>query len=791
MDTAHPNLKQFKAKIDNQQMTLADETAFDKWRSNARKCEPGSELKKAADAIWNEYQAKGGLPACRFAPVSAPVARRQEGRGRDPRGRQAPLMRAETNNASGAEPSLLGEAFHNPYTSIPFPPPDWFKDERKRRPPTPLTMDEIEGDRFTGIVELEIKTLSPLLTCHPEPSSVDQQTKHRKYRALVSGNDVIVPATGVRGSLRTLMTILAGGTLGYLDRNTWLVQGRDLKLGPKGQRSPPAVPENCFLAEVVRPGTETREGVLRLGDTTLVALETLDALFRRHNRLLPRPKAGQSVNYIWLDDAVQSIADRRDATHTWKLKLSGKPIMTRGKREGLFRATKTELVVSPPLWAAYLGRHRHGDHPELKAGDLVWLMPANPGTAAITEEQDIESIQWARWGKQGENLLDVIRKHHAHMLPDCLNPDGLVDEITDLFGQVPLTDKAAGPFAARIRPDNLVFKDTAQTGLEKIVALAPLAQPHPGCSAFYRANPDPDTIRNNGALRGFKVYRTTAERGDKAPWKFSVQGVYAEDGRSMPTRHAMNKTCDLLSEGQTGTLRLACRSLSKRELALLLLACSVDWRLGGGKPLGLGLCRTTRVVVRDEHGKELCNMNRTGDEPATLPEDYAACVKDLTGRLAIWHAVQTPVASLRYPRAASANRNRIQRGGHVWFQRHACPSKSGRDEEPAGLQVLWTDGDLKRTAGGKDHLRAQGLPVFNPAEPQSDVLYGYDLFAGDTAEWAWKSQNNQTHYKNLEPFDPSRHATGQEQAGGPQGQNRERRQADRRDARQGKKGLQP
>ena len=49
------------------------------------------------------------------------------------------------------------------------------------------------------------------------PKPLDEDAEHKTYQALTIGNDVIVPATGVRGALRTLMTILTGGTLGYLN----------------------------------------------------------------------------------------------------------------------------------------------------------------------------------------------------------------------------------------------------------------------------------------------------------------------------------------------------------------------------------------------------------------------------------------------------------------------------------------------------------------------------------------------------------------------------------------------
>src|SRR5690606_28150940 len=101
------------------------------------------------------------------------------------------------------------------------------------------------------------------------------------------------------------------------------------------------------------------------------------------------------------------------------------------------------ISLPPALWAAYLGRHAHGGAPELKPNDLVWLEPASPTMDRLTSAHDVKSIQWARWGRRGEALRAVIERHHPHVLPDSLNPDGLVDEVTDLFGQVPMVEGAA------------------------------------------------------------------------------------------------------------------------------------------------------------------------------------------------------------------------------------------------------------------------------------------------------------------------------------------------------------
>ncbi len=787
-DDKHPNLIHFEREMNKREVTARKRDDFDAWRNNPKKCPPGSDLKKAADALWDRYQQAGAhvykLPA-RAPTATSRAHQRERHRGRSPDRRSAAQggrrERTSQRSSSGAaapargstsaaRPALLGEAFHNPYTFIPFA-----ADPPARGAPTPLTVDERDQERASGIIELTIRTLSPLLT--PDPTPVDPDSDHKEYRALVLGDDVIVPATGVRGALRTLLTIITGGTLGYIDEDAWLCQGRDAQLGPAGKRSGPEVPRRAFLAEVIRPGSRDRAGTVRISDTVLHKFEA----FRWSVKECDRPTNGRKRK-LWTNEGVTSVDGSESPQHPHRLRLSGRPIKTTGKREGVLHAGGRELELAAELWRAYLGRHRHAVVPELRAGDLVWLEPTPPGLT-IEDGSQVESIQWARWGRRGERLFELLRQRHPGVLPDSMRGDGLVDEISDLFGQVPLIRGAAGPFAARVRPDNLVFRDAASS--TERVTLAPLQPPHPGCAAFYREADAASEVRNRDlGLRGYKIYRNTVERGAQAPWRYETQGVYDERGRLQKnTAQKVNKTVHLLPAGREGTLRVAFRALSRRELALVLAACTVDWRLGGGKPLGLGHCRVVAARVIDETGQVRFDLTRDGDTCPNLPEELGKLLRESEiARLQTWQASQSPVPRLRYPRAVEKNNNRVQRGGHVWFQRHAKPRAQGdNDKPPPGLEEMHLHGDgALRKEADEDRMAAQILPRFNPGEPMADVLYGYDLFCGDGDEWRERQKSGPTLIKKLEPFDAGKHSSPDDRSGGSHGQGREARRRERR-----------
>jgi hypothetical protein len=751
----HPTVKQFKQKLEKRVATSADRSQLQKFREG--KCPP--EFHAICDELLARYDREKAdneknLTAA-HQRAHAP-AEPSWGSGWQKGGpSRAP---SKGDNSTAAHPSKLGEPFHNPYTFIPF------GQSPRRAQPTLHTADETERDRFTGVLRLRVRTLSPLLSCLPSAGAGGT------HAAITLGDDAIVPATGVRGALRTLMTVLTGGTLGYIDPMLWLTQGRDANLGPAGKNSPQRTPSRAFLARVTRVGNVQSSGEVELNAAhdPLVPMMELEREFPNLRELRPAQSKSRGV-----------VQGRGDVLY----KLSGRPIQQKGKREGVFKPSGRTLQIPAERWAEYNGRHAHADFGELKVGDLVWLEPASPDLTELKQPSDVRSIQWARWGRRGARLVDLIRQKHGAVLPDSMAGDGLVDEVTNLFGQIPDASckEAARTFAARVRCDNLVFRGAAKARIDRGVWLAPLMQPHPGCVGFYRDNSDLDDLSREDVLRGYKVYRTTRERGQGAPWHYATQGVYDDHGKlDNEKRKTLSRQCDLLQEGSEGELSIAVRSLSSRELALLLAACSVDWRLGGGKPLGLGHCRITDVEIVSEFGETVekwspaaANDPLDRAQPAALPARFAAQVSELAARLLHFQATQRPVERLRYPRAVKRNQNRSMRGGNAWFQRHASPKKAETDGGiPQGLQVFRVGGNLAQVVGATQ-VKAQALPPFNPKDPFADVLYGYDCVTDDVEE------NRMSVAIDIKPFNESRDVRPTDKSGGPQGQSQETRRAQR------------
>ena len=663
-------------------------------------------------------------------------------------GRKPTFNRAGGHTDYGCDdPEGIGMPFYNPYSFMPFPTKDV-----ERRDVSSLTIDETEKNRFTGVLELKIKTISPLLALDPKSEKIVNKD-HKEYNSIVIGNDVILPASSVRGSLHSLMTILTGGSLGFLDTNVWLCQGRDLQLGPTmANKNAPAI-----LARVTKPGNSLRDGEIELGESRLIPESSLDNLTPRLDIKSVRPTVGDKPIFIDDPERPSRWANSKTDECQWQLKLSGSPVNTQGKkREGVFKGNGTQITIPAQLWADYQGRNKFGSRKELKEGDLVWIEPKN-GVTTIRSAQDVVSLQWARWGKKGTNLKDCLPKG---VIPGCLDPykDQTVDMIADLWGQVAMEKTDALSFASRIRPHNLIFIDGVNHQT-KSVDLAILAQPHPGCISFYRKG-EFNKISKNSPLKGYKIYRNSVETGDDAPWLFRNQGTFDKAGLILDdSKQNSNKTVDLLNAGQEGTLKISCRALSKDEMAILLLACSVDWKLGGGKPLGLGHCQATSLKYINEEGDVEFSMNRqNGETQAKLPEQFISCIsKELEDRAKLYTEYQKPVNNLRYPRAVG---NGIRREGLQWFSRFSTMKKS----ISIGLQPCH--------ANGKSY-KGQIL-----ADNPNDCFYGYD-------SWPVNSDtqgDGKTITEKLVPFNPSkRKASPNKNHGANESQNRDSRRRERSD----------
>jgi len=644
---------------------------------------------------------------------------------------------AHTSNEVPAKGNAcsLGQPFANPYTFLPF-------DDSKpiRREPISRTADESDSSRISGILEFDAVTESPLLSSEGV-SFKQNENGHCSYRALRIGNDVIYPATGVRGSFRSLMTAVTGNGLRYLDKNAYLVDGRVEK---------DVYNKNHQLALIVRTGTSSRSGKVVLGSQEKISLEKLEREFgitdeyrERDKPIWVRKLSGGKLEFDFN-------SKRQPEGFDYILKLSGRPIQ-RNKCEWLFKPDHSRTIqLEPAIWMAYLSRYKGSIHEELNSGDVVWLEPSSSAEDAMIESpHDVESIQWSRWGKGGDLMLEKIP---FPLRPDYMLKDNRVGEVTALFGQVPAEKEyfdTSPTVAGRIRPDNLVFKDAVSRLYS--VDLAPLANPNPGCRSFYRVS---KSLKKGSDevdfLRGYKIYKTTSEKGAEAPHNYDVQPVF-KDGEKLPKEQKMSKTVELLPEESRGHLCISFTALSPREYALLRLVTDLPLRFGGGKPFGLGLTKLTLRSVKDVFGKEV---------PEPVPE-WRSLVKDLEERADLYRRSQNPVNHLRYPRAAESNRSRTVVGGHVWFGRFAAldsnkKSKNLEVSQNSNAAELFPDG----------WVDAQLLP-----DLESDsVLYGYDLFLDLSND-----EGDKQRLVSIELFDPSAHSGLGDRSGKNVSPNAERR----------------
>ncbi len=654
------------------------------------------------------------------------------------------ITKKRKNHSTNAH--KLGSSFTNPYSFIPFS-----SKIPTRKEPTPRTIDEQE-ERFSGILQMKVKLNSPLLSPEAEPVNPEQKNSHKSYRALKIGDSVIYPATGVRGAMRHLMTVITGGSLRYLDNEMYLCDDR-WDSNKKNEK-------NLQLGLITKVGDRNKPGTVVLGTQKFICVKDLDKLFRKENKRLDEYRDGRVIGVKWdsnMKDPKFVFNEKHSPIgYNKRLKLSGRPVGRYDKimlkKEWVFTPDfEKEITIPQGLWVEYQSRYLHGRHGALKVGHLVWIEPVDEGRDYIINHGgEVQSIQWAKWGKEGDRLADKIPRY---IKPDySVGSSDLVDEVTNLFGQV-CPDKKfvekAPSFSGRIRPDNVVFKDAISELKE--VTLSPLQPPHPGCKAFYRDK----SLAN---MEGYKVYRTTNEKNDDAPYHYDQQPVF-DNGRPKPKRQKVNRTVELLSANVTGHLNISFTALSKREYSLLRLICSLPQRFGGGKPFGLGRTSLEVIAVKNEFGQII-------SEPVP---DWQSKVTDLKERVELYKFSQQPVDKLRYPRAVSVNGHTTTRAGHVWFSKNA---DLGQDKYKLRKKPVKKDSNLYKQIGS-NRLDPQPLPDLT-LESDGDLLYGYDLM--------FKEQmNNQRQLTDASPFDPAKDVRSHHSSGRNTSPNRETRQKQRKD----------
>ncbi len=705
-----------------------------------------------------------------------------------------------TNKMQQASPEVLEGAFHNPYTFIPFtekPVADCIAH-------TALSADdETEKNYLTGIIKLEVETLSPLMT---HDAGTENEHGHKSYQMLKIGKNVVVPATAIKGFLRNLTTILSGGPVNNVDENAFLCQARDCRLKGKDGKPP-------LLARVKTPGDVFRDGMIQLGDSEFIStlalacyqdsitggkktkeLNELKEKIQEYEELKAK-KATSELKRIRYDcgpkfkNIVETlIRDLREKTvpiwvlfennevkridcgkcpspEYWQLKISGPPINAFNKKEALFKPNGRQLTIPSALWAEYAYRNMHGDKIKLNQYDLVWLQVRENGDT-LDHASQVLSLQWARWGKKGDRMTDRIRQEHVK--PEWLSQMEKIHPVTNIFGIGSPKDVSKGSrgllVSSKLRFGNLVFNKNVN--ILPCQPMAVLSSPQPGCLAFYRDSEDPRSVSSEDGLRGYKVYRTTKKDGQDGPWIYENQPVYQDGGKKIheaETKEFIFST-ELLAPNAKGELEIAFRSLSRDELSLLMAACKVPWRLGGGKPLGLGVCRVTDSRVFDEFGKIITY------------DDSEACPLVNDTQRAYWIKSQEPLDDMKYPRAViTNNKGKTLRGGHNWFSKMAKPQTKQKKKQDSdgldsfeGLMPIYSAVELKQKAdiniethdGKNEHqhgevtpISGSVLPKFNLNAPSENLLYGYDIHFKDNERQKQKFNNKtQNCYTELTKF---------------------------------------
>ena len=576
------------------------------------------------------------------------------------------------------EASYLRGKFYNPYTFIPFHDKE---NQLKRLDFTPKSAGDTDKDRNSGVLELEVTLESPLLI---RAETFDNTSGHKNYDVLCIGKDVIVPRSSIKGFLRYLMTIATGSPLSSVNKDKLIYYGRDNT----------ANDGNYFLGRIIEVGTDKKNGEILLGETKRFSVDDnfeIDRPTTSDNKLFSKLPEGEADTISKIMTSRTPVGDNGERFE-WELKLSGRQVGNKPKKEGLFKpfSDQRSVTVESRIWKEYTDLNITGSRTQLKKDDLIWIK-----TTAESEDQinssNIVKIQWARWGRDGVRTSELIPED---MFPDSINPDKMVSHVSNMFGQIYNNEctlsndsdsKVEPTFAGRIYPENLVFPEGVNNCTDQSVIFPPLSSPHPGCIPFYR-NPENNLFKKNSKFKGIKVYRTRTEFCPLSKDPDTANPFIQENLET--AKEDVNFSAKFLNPNtKKGVLRIAFRDLSKFEIGLLLKCCNTVWRLGGAKPFGFGVCNVKPIVLYNE---DMENKDRESGEDYIEAHNLSLIAptenRIIEKNLQFWAETQKPVENIKYPSARSNSGNKDIEGGHFWFANNA---KLKMSEEYARLQSLY------------------------------------------------------------------------------------------------------
>jgi len=478
----------------------------------------------------------------------------------------------------------------------------------------PLPHDRYVDELLTGRVTCKVTAVTPLFVSDSHAIKGEPK-KHRAFRFFHYDGEPALPASSLRGMVRSVFETVTNSCLAVFDADRRLQYREMPRYGNRVKANPGIVRqlantktegeiEFCQAAQVGayyegRDSWKNTLGQKSNGDPW----RTGDRAVARAERRGPR----------WL---VREIAETKKELNPLKageeylegwLKITGKGEDTNKRNEALFldpaiHGSEGKVSFSDQVqedYNAVLKKQRELEDTPVKLGskglekgDLVWVDVQN-GTSRARR---VVRVQIPRVPYK-HTVGDLLRTEHEHLLR-CTDYDALCPACR-VFGWVRQIDKEKGgktpppevrtAYASRVRFSHGVLqKENGRFN----ATLAILSSPKPTTTQFYLlkdGKPDGrvDYDSRGAQLRGRKFYRHHGDEPSKhAGGEYEYKRVNdVEDDQNRAVR-------GVLSEGVVFEFDLEFENLHPLELGGLLWSLTLEeemhHRLGYGKPLGFG-----------------------------------------------------------------------------------------------------------------------------------------------------------------------------------------------------------
>lgn len=455
------------------------------------------------------------------------------------------------------------------------------------KPAEPLPeRDRFHSGRYTGSIELEIETETPLFIWGGEESG---------SRFFSPGGKTVIPGSSLRGMTRQLFEIMTESNFKqFADRRLFF---RDFASVCKSI--------TAYYNRFTSVDTGMKDSK---GNPIRDYIANAGYLVREGNRFVIVPAQEEDGKQF------EAFHNHIDCCPKSFKKIKEGCVVVTGSKVGKDRSPNKWLIYNPD---------NNADKIILTEREITEYLSDNPDSASSERPNLVEQ---ARRGKQvpvfyikddremisfGHTVLfrlaykysmgDLVRQKRCEGRDMTEAVFGTVDEGLETVSRVSFEDG--------VPQGQLKFEDEAY--------LATLLGPKPTTFQHYLEQPNPEnknTLKHYGdpdaRLRGHKMYW---HKDDQIEWKLSG-----------PASEALNKKVRPVSKGNLFKSRIRFENLSGAELGALLAALQLPdgcaHKIGMGKPVGLGSIRITPKLHLSDRSKRYSDLfAEWSSRPETVP----------------------------------------------------------------------------------------------------------------------------------------------------------------------------